>query len=60
MSEFDLPCGGHMSIYGSSSMSFSIKLYKEGLVTTTVEYYTNDVNEHKIVNDVSCLCCIFG
>ncbi|ROT64417.1 spermine synthase [Penaeus vannamei] len=32
-------------------MTLSVKLYSNGLVTATVEYYTDQVNEHKIAND---------
>lgn len=46
-----------MALYSSDTMTVSVKLYSNGLVSATVEYYTENVNEHKIVNDVSVSCC---
>lgn len=50
-----------MVLYSSDTMTLSVKLYANGLVTATVEYYTDAVNTHKIVNDVSiCRCGVMG
>ncbi|MPC14591.1 Spermine synthase [Portunus trituberculatus] len=56
--------GNHFALYSSDSMTVSVKMYTNGLVSATVEYYTENVNEHKILNDVIqhwwqvLLCCV--
>lgn len=47
----EVPGGNHVALYSSDTMTVSIKLYSNGLVSATVEYYTDKVNEHKILND---------
>nr|XP_045608966.1 spermine synthase-like [Procambarus clarkii]XP_045608967.1 spermine synthase-like [Procambarus clarkii]XP_045608968.1 spermine synthase-like [Procambarus clarkii]XP_045608969.1 spermine synthase-like [Procambarus clarkii] len=47
----EVPGGSYMALYCSDTMTLSVKLYFNGLVTCTVDYYTDEVNEHKIVND---------
>ncbi|XP_076062239.1 spermine synthase [Oratosquilla oratoria] len=47
----DLPGGHFFYVYASDEMSFSIKMYSNGLVSCTVDYYTTNVNEHRITND---------
>ncbi|KAK7086408.1 hypothetical protein SK128_013412 [Halocaridina rubra] len=52
LSVCEVPGGNFMALYASDEMTFSVKLYSNGVITATVEYYTDDVNSHKIVNDV--------
>lgn len=47
----EVPGGNFVALYASDTMTLSVKLYSNGLVTATVEYYTDQVNEHKIAND---------
>lgn len=47
----EVPGGNYVALYASDEMTFSVKLYGNGVVTGTVEYYTDKINEHKIVND---------
>lgn len=47
----EVPGGNFVALYASDAMTFSVKLYANGIVSGTVEYYTDQVNEHKIVND---------
>lgn len=56
----EVPGGNFVALYASDTMTLSVKLYSNGLVTATVEYYTDQVNEHKIANDVSLLLRCFN
>lgn len=47
----EVPGGNYVALYASDKMTFSVKLYGNGVVSASVEYYTDEVNEHKIVND---------
>ncbi|XP_042236062.1 uncharacterized protein LOC121875547 [Homarus americanus] len=47
----EVPGGNHVVLCCSDTMTLTVKLYFNGLVTANVEYYTDQVNEHKIVND---------
>ncbi|XP_063846677.1 spermine synthase-like [Scylla paramamosain] len=51
MSMCEVAGGNHFALYSSDSMTVSIKMYNNGLVSATVEYYTENVNKHKILND---------
>nr|XP_053655703.1 spermine synthase-like [Cherax quadricarinatus] len=51
----EVPGGSHVALYCSDTMTLAVKLYFNGLISATVEYYTDEVNEHKISNDVSIL-----
>ncbi|XP_071521618.1 spermine synthase-like [Panulirus ornatus] len=47
----EVPGGNHVVLYCSDTSTLSVKLYSSGLVSAAVEYYTDEVNEHRIVND---------
>ncbi|KAK8721540.1 hypothetical protein OTU49_012770 [Cherax quadricarinatus] len=47
----EVPGGSHVALYCSDTMTLAVKLYFNGLISATVEYYTDEVNEHKISND---------
>ena len=54
--ECKVPGNHTMKIYASETMTLTLKMHSNGLVTCTLEYLVTDeeVNDHKIANDVSC------
>ncbi|CAL4246732.1 unnamed protein product, partial [Meganyctiphanes norvegica] len=47
----ELGGGNHMTVYTVGDTTLSVKLYSNGLVTATWEYYVDNMHSHKIIND---------